>query len=101
MGERYPFIRDSYINDWFNTTPPGGESPKEMMVRVSACVDEIIARGEDALLVAHFGSLSLVMLHLGLLDREDAFEDGFIFEHSTYTAIRIEDGKAELIHFNR
>lgn len=101
MGERYPLIRDSYINDWFNTTPPGGESPKEMMVRVAACVDEIIARGEDTLLVAHFGSLSLVMLHLGLLDREDAFEDGFMFEQSTYTAIRIEDGRAELIHFNR
>lgn len=101
MGERYPDVRSGFIGDWFNTTPPGGESPEEMTARVAACVDGIIARGEDALLVAHFGSLSLIMLHLGLLSREQAFEQQWAFGQGTYTAIRIENGKAELVHFNR
>lgn len=101
MGERYPGIRQSYISDWFHTTPPGGESPKEMAVRVGACVDEVIARGEDTLLVAHFGSLALVLLHLGLLEAANAFDEGWVFGQGTYTAIRIENGKAELLCFNR
>lgn len=101
MGERYPGVRERYISDWYNTTPPGGEAPREMAVRVAACVDEVIARGEDTLLVAHFGSLSLVLLHLGLLEAAKAFEEGWIFEQGTYTAIRIENGKAELLCFNR
>lgn len=101
MGERFPGLREQYIGDWAHTTPPGGESPETMMERVSACVDEIIARGEDTLIVAHFGSLSLTLVHLGLVDGEQAVKPEWTFGQGTYSAIRIEDGKAELIHFNR
>ena len=101
MGERYPQARHDFIHDWFNTTPPGGESPEQMLERVATCVDEIIARGEDALLVAHFGSLAIVLYHLGLLDREKAFDPEWAFGQGTYSAIRIENGAAELICFNR
>ena len=100
MGERYPDIRTGYITDWFRTTPPGGESPGEMMARVGACVDAIIARGEDTLLVGHFGSLGLTLLHLGLVTREDCLSVSWHFGQGTYSAVRVEDGKAELICFN-
>ena len=100
MGQRYPGLRERYIQDWFHTTPPGGESPDDMMARVSVCVDEIIQRGEDALLVAHFGSLGLILNHLGLVTQEQSLTEEWNFGQGTYTAIRIEDGKAELICFN-
>lgn len=101
MGERYPGLRERYISDWYNTTPPGGESPKEISVRVASCVDEVIARGENTLLVGHFGSLTMVLLHLGLLEAANASEEGWSFGQGVYTAIRIENGKAELLCFNR
>jgi broad specificity phosphatase PhoE len=101
MGERFPGLRERYIGDWSHTTPPGGESPEVMMSRVSACVDEIVARGEDTLMVAHFGSLSLAMVYLGVVSEEDALKPEWTVGQGTYTAIRIEDGRSELIHFNR
>lgn len=101
MGERHPGLRERYIGDWFCTTPPGGESPDDMIARVTACVDEIIARGEDTLLVAHFGPLSLILEHLGLVGREEIMTPEWGFGQGTYSAIRIEDGKAELVCFNQ
>lgn len=101
MEARYPEVIDPYLKDWFNTTPPGGEAPEEMLKRVASCVDEVIRRGEDTLLVGHFGSLSLVLIHLGLICPEQAFTREWAFDQGTYTAIRIENGKVELLCFNR
>ena len=101
MGDRYPGLREQYVSDWANTTPPGGEAPRVMLKRVGAFVDEVIARGEDTLLVAHFGSLSLAMVHLGVVSEEEALKPEWVVGQGTYTAIRIEDGKAELLCFNR
>ena len=87
--------------DWFHTIPPGGEPPAHMLDRVGGCVDELIARGEDTLLVAHNGSLSLVLLHLGLAGEGDMFRRDWTFRHGCYSAIRIEEGRAELVCFNK
>lgn len=100
MEARYPHVIHPYIEDWFNTIPPGGESPEEMAARVADCVDGIIQQGEDTLVVAHNGSLTLILTHLGLLSREQALTQDFFFAQGTYSAIRIEDGTAELVHFN-
>lgn len=72
-----------------------------MLARVSRCVDGIIARGEDTLIAAHFGSLSLILVHLGLIAGEDAFTAPWAFGQGTYSAIRVENGRAELLCFNR
>ncbi len=101
MEARFPDLIHPYLDDWFHTTPPGGESPDEMAARVAACVDEIIRRGEDTLLVAHYGSLGLVLIHLGIITPEQAFTEEWAFGQGVYSAIRIEDGKAELVCFNR
>lgn len=101
MEKRYPKELQVFLGDWFHSTPPGGESAQEMAARVGACVDEIIARGEDTLVVAHFGSLSLLMVHLGLMNGEQAFTQEWAFSQGTYSAIRIENGNAELVCFNR
>lgn len=79
MERRYPGVREAYISDWFHTTPPGGESPEEMARRVGDCVDEIVGRGEDTLLVAHNGSLSLVLAHLGIAGEKELLHPGLVF----------------------
>ena len=101
MGARFPGLRERYIEDWYHTQPPGGEHPEAMMARVSALVDELVLRGEDVLLVGHFGSFGLILERLGLVEKGKNFEPGYIFSQGTYTAIRMEDGKAELVCFNR
>ena len=89
------------IEDWYHTTPPAGESPERMLERVGNCVDGILRRGEDTLIAAHNGSLSLVLYHLGLIEQKNLLQDGWFFRHGTYSAIRVEEDRAELVCFNR
>lgn len=100
MEEKFPGVRQPFIHDWFHTTPPGGETPDAMVARVTSCVDSIIARGEDALLVSHFGPMSLILDYLGLVDRNEIMTPKWAFGQGTYSAIRVEGGKAELVCFN-
>lgn len=89
------------LTDWFHTPPPGGEDPALMLLRVGACVDELVLRGQDTLVVAHNGSLSLILLHLGLAKESDMFSKAWTFRHGCYTAIRVDENGAELVGFNR
>lgn len=100
MDRRYPGVREAYISDWFHTTPPGGESPEEMARRVGDCVDEIVGRGEDTLLVAHNGSLSLVLAHLGIAGEKELLHPGWFFQQGCYTALDVTGGKGTLLGFN-
>lgn len=101
METQFPQELHDFLGNWFHSTPPGGESAQEMLARVARCVDEIIARGEDTLIAAHFGSLSLLLVHLGLMTGEDAFTAPWAFGQGTYSAVRVENGRAELLCFNR
>ncbi len=89
------------LSDWFHTTPPAGESPAHMLERVGRCVDGLIARGEDTLVVGHNGSLSLLLYHLGLVKEEELLQSGWFFHHGTYSAVRADETGAELVCFNR
>lgn len=89
------------LTDWFHTPPPGGEDPALMLLRVGACVDELVLRGKDTLAVAHNGSLSLILLHLGLAKESDMFTREWTFRHGCYSAIRVDENGAELVSFNR
>lgn len=89
------------LSDWFHTTPPGGETPAHMMERVGGCVDELVQRGEDTLVVAHNGSLSLILHHLGLVGEAELLRPDWFFRHGTYSAVRVDEAGAELVCFNR
>ena len=89
------------LADWYSITPPAGESPPKMLERVGACVDEIVGRGEDTLIAAHNGSLSLVLFHLGLIEEKNLLQHGWFFKHGTYSAVRVDENGAELVYFNR
>ena len=101
--ERYGELFERMLDDWIHVDPPGGESVAHMIRRVGACVDEIVRRGEDALIVAHNGSLSLILRHFGLAEETELMDHKFnwFFQHGTYSAIEIADGKAKLAVFNR
>lgn len=101
MQNKFPDILYTFTTDWFHTTPPGGESPDDMAARVYSCVNHIILRGEDTLIVAHNGSLTLILDRLGLVPREQLLTPGWFFEQGTYSAVRIGDNGAELVCFNR
>lgn len=89
------------LSDWFHTTPSGGEPPQQMMERVGGCVDQLIQRGEDTLVVAHNGSLSLILYHLGLAGERDLLQPDWFFRHGTYSTVRVDEAGAELVCFNR
>ena len=89
------------LTDWFHTPPPGGEDPALMLLRVGACVDELVLRGQDTLVVAHNGSLSLILLHLGLAREGDMFRPEWTFRHGCYSTVRVDGDGAELVCFNR
>jgi len=96
---RYPGLPDRFIKDWFHTVPPGGEDPQEMLVRVGRAIDAIIARGEDTLVASHFGTMSLIAVHLGIMTEEEIIRTGF--GQGCYTAVEIKDGKATLLCLNK
>ena len=47
-----------------SSVPPGGESGSQMAGRVLAALEEVLASGEDAVIVTHGGVIAAVMAHL-------------------------------------
>lgn len=101
MGERFPGFREEYIEDWSHAEPLGGESPERMLGRVSRCVDEIVKRGENTLIAAHWGSLSLILVYLGLVEEKQLDDPAWHFLQGYYTLIEIDGSGARLVEFNR
>ena len=101
--ERCGELFERMLDDWIHVDPPGGESVAHMIRRVGACVDDIVRRGEDTLIVAHNGSLSLILRHFGLAEETELMDHKFnwFFQHGTYSVIRVEEAGAELVYFNR
>lgn len=90
LQEKYPEELNAMMKDWSRNPPVGGETFEQVFKRVTACVDEIIARGEDAAIVAHNGPLSMIVTYL--LGLEKSSVDRFYFLHGCYTLIGIGDG---------
>ncbi len=91
------------LRDWAHVAPPGGEDVAHMKERVGAAVDELVARGEDVLLVAHGGTLSLILSHFGLAKESELMNSDYnwFFTQGAYSAIRVDENGAELVCFNR
>ena len=96
---RFPGIPEKFVSDWFHTVPPGGEDPQDMLKRVARCIDSIIERGEDTLVVSHFGTMSLIAVHLGVLTEQEIIATGF--GQGCYSAIEITDAGAKLLALNQ
>lgn len=90
LQEKYPTELRAMMTNWAENPPVGGETFDEVYCRVTAYVDEIISRGEDAAIVAHNGPLSMIVVYLLGLDKKSV--DNFYFLHGCYTVISIGDG---------
>lgn len=101
MDLTYPELHHNYYHDWYRTVPPGGETPEEMLQRVGRAVDEIVAQGEDTLVVGHNGSLTMLLVHLGLETMENAVKEGHVFLQGCFSAVEITADGAKLLWFNR
>ncbi len=99
VREENPELVRAMIVNWSDFVPPGGESFEQVSERTWRCVQEIISRGEDALIVAHNGSLSAIFTRL--LDVPAAAIDKFWFEHGSFSCVDITDGRVRLLYFNK
>lgn len=99
MLESEPELMQAMLDDWTRVVPPGGESYSELRERVSAVLEEVVARNEDTLLVAHNGPLSTAMTLL--LDMPDVNVNRLWFEQGCWSSVELRDGMARLCYFNK
>lgn len=90
LTERYPNEFTAMMTDWTKSAPLGGETFDEVYARVTAFVDKIIAKGEDAAIVAHNGPLTMIVAYLLGLDKK--FVESFYFRHGCYSVIAVDNG---------
>ena len=62
---------EAMLKDWTRVSPPGGEGFESVARRAGEAVNGLLARGEDALVVCHAGTIAAALFSLGLLARED------------------------------
>lgn len=99
MRRLHPEAINAMLEDWSKVTPPGGESYRQVQERAMACVSEIIAKGEDALIVSHNGALSTVMA--AMLGTGGGSVDKFWFDHGCYSCLEVTHGRVKLVGFNQ
>lgn len=101
LQERYGEERlRAFVKNWYRESLPTLEPAPVMEKRVGACVDGILRRGEDTLIVAHNGSLSLLAKHLGLFEETQLFAPEFHFAFGCYSVVRVTPEGAALEGFN-
>ena len=88
--EKYPDEFNAMMTDWTKNPPTGGETFDQVYGRVTAYVDEITGKDEDAAIVAHNGPLSMIITYLLGLDKSCV--EKFYFLHGCYTVLSIGDG---------
>ena len=78
LADNAPLWR-AMLADWTRdqAAPPGGESYSALKTRVFQALDEIIARGEDSLIVAHAGVLAAMRELLLKMPREQCAHEHF------------------------
>jgi broad specificity phosphatase PhoE len=86
----------NFVDDWFHTEIPQAETPGDMLMRVSRCAEEIINGGEDTLIVAHNGTLTLLLFYLGFIGEAELADMTFGFRFGCYSKIRIDAAGAVL-----
>ena len=91
---------EEYLNDWYHKSIPSAESAYQMEQRVDKCLKQIIAQGEDTLIVAHNGTLTLILKLMGLIDEEQLNDMYFQFRFGCYSTVRIDDAGAHMEGFN-
>ena len=103
MEAEHPEVMNAVMNGWHGFLPQDGESFEQVGERAVTGLNTVLARGEDAAIVAHNGPLSAIVTHLlGVpLERFDRFYN----RHGCYSAFDVDvsrpDGRVILLCFNK
>ena len=91
---------ETYLENWYDAAIPTVEPAARMEQRVGKCVDQIIRQGEDTLIVAHNGTLTLILKHLGLISQAQLNDMYFQFRFGCYSTVCIDGSTPRLEGFN-
>lgn len=97
--EKYSIPFKAMLDDWVLNPPVDGESFDVMHKRIKSCLNKIIDNGVDGIIVAHNGTLSMILIELLGLRHSDV--TSFYFEHGTYSMVEIQAGRTRLRYFNK
>ncbi len=89
----------AFLEDWSVNAPPQGERFEALYARVGAALSDIIAKGEDALIVAHYNAIATAMVWL--LKLPFSCCNSFSIRHGAYSAVRIGEKRNKLLVLNR
>ncbi len=87
---RFPKEFGGMMQNWTVCPPVGGEAFDDMYSRVTASVDRIISKGQDAAVVAHNGSLSIITAYLLGTGKQSV--EAFYHMHGCFSSIIIGEG---------
>ena len=100
LAERYPEQFPAMMENWVKNPPVGGESFCEVFERVTGFVQKVIDKGEDAMIVAHNGPLS--MLGVWLMGAPMECVENFYFLHGCYSSFIIGEKRRNVLeYFNK
>ena len=95
----YPGLVQGMLADWSLFPPPGGESFEQVSARTRSLLGEVLAGGEDTLLVGHNGALATLIIQL--LDMQPRAVTHIWMLHGCYTSVDISHGFVRLEYFNK
>lgn len=98
LTRRYPEEYHSWNENFSDYSIPGGESFRDVRVRVDSFIKDLPAEG-TLLLVAHKGTLGHLTASLLGMPLEGYWN--FVFEQDCYSCIDVEDGFAIVRYLNR
>lgn len=101
IAEEEPQAWQSWVDDWQNVTPGGGEPFSRFAERVTGVADDFTQQQDDGdiLVVAHQGVLSLMLAHW--LHMPVAAMWHFPFQQGAWTMVENRGGFMVLRHFNQ
>lgn len=89
---------DAWSERWWDLAPPGGESFADLGVRVLSWLQDL-REGEDAVVVAHGGSIRALLVELLAIPRERAFD--LQLSPARVSAVEIRDQGCQSLFLDR
>ncbi len=101
IKEEYPGMLERWREDPTDMRPPGGESPEELLLRVSQWWNEVCKTysNKHLLLVTHSGTMRMLMAHI--LRGSIASSRRLAMPYGCWSRILYHNGKIQLLFHNR
>ncbi|NML35808.1 alpha-ribazole phosphatase [Chitinophaga sp. G-6-1-13] len=88
----------TWADDFVQAKVPQGESYEELYIRTMAVVEEIIEKGNDAVLVTHGGVIRSILAHATNTPLVDSFD--LKVQYGRISQLQVENGDIKVIFYN-